>query len=172
MKSVSRLFAVCALVVATSFMINEANAQGKGVRIGSHVGVNFDGTDFMIGLNSHFGVTAGERQLLGNPSIDFYLFQSNVSIYRVNLDVLYPFASGSVVPFFGAGLAISVAKFDQDFAVLGGSTDSDVGINLRLGAFFGNPDSAVRPFGDIGLTAGLDNSFVTARVGASFGITG
>lgn len=169
MKS-ARLFA-CAFAVALLIPVGSAAAQGLGVRVGSHAGVNFDGTDFFIGLNSHFDVNAGNTQLVGNPSVDFYLFEDNVSIYSINLDVLYPLTTGNLNPFFGAGLAIRILKFDEDIPALGGSSDSDVGLNLRAGSFFGNPDSAIRFFGDVGLTVG-DGSAVTARVGASFGITG
>ena len=167
MKRVSRLFAVCVFVVATSFSTSDADAQ---IRIGSHVGVNFDGTDFMIGLNSHFAINAGSGNFVGNPSLDFYLFEDNVSIYRINLDVLYPFELASATPFVGAGLAIQIAKFDTTIPALGGTTDSDVALNLRAGSFFGDPEASLRPFGDIGLNVGDRNS-VTARIGISFGIT-
>src|SRR5690606_17218005 len=137
----SILLALVVTTVVTSVMtVDNARAQ---FRIGPHVGVHFEGTDFVIGANSHFSSEAGTRTLIGNPSADFYLFQDMVSLYRVNADVLLPFMAGSFSPFVGAGLSFQITKFDDDIPIIGGETDSDVGINLRFGAFFGDPDSAI-----------------------------
>jgi hypothetical protein len=167
MISLQRTTILFALVFATTMTVDSAYAQ---FRVGPHVGVNFEGTDFFIGANSHFSIAAGNRTLIGNPSADFYLFQDNVSAYRVNLDVLLPFVSGSFSPFVGAGLALQITKFDDDIPIIGGETDSDVGVNLRAGAFFGDPDAGIRPFVDAAIRLG-DNTDFAARGGASFRIT-
>jgi hypothetical protein len=167
MTSLQRTSILFALVFASAITIDSAYAQ---FRVGSHVGVNFEGTDFLIGANSHFSFAAGNRTLIGNPSADFYLFQDNVSLYRVNADVLLPFMAGSLSPFIGAGLAFQITKFDDDIPIIGGETDSDVGINLRVGAFFGDPDAGIRPFIDGAIKLG-DNTDFAARAGASFRIT-
>lgn len=162
-------FATLLVVLAFSALAT-SNAQAQGVRVGSHVGVNFEGTDFLIGLNSHFDVYAGDTRLVGNPNLDFYLFEDGVSIYTINLDVLLPFEVGELDPFIGGGLAVRILKFDESSQFLGGSSDTDIGLNLKAGTFFGNRDSAIRPFVDGTVSLG-DNSSFTVRVGASFGIT-
>lgn len=137
--------------------------------MGSHLGLNFDGTDFMIGANSHFGINAGARQIVGNPSVDFYLFQDNFSVYRINLDVVLPLAQGSFAPFAGLGVAIIILKLDEAAPGIG-TSDSDFGLNLRFGAFFGDREAAIRPFADGAITVG-DNTSFAARGGASFRIS-
>ncbi len=163
-------FSALAFVIAFSTLVT-STTHAQGVRVGSHVGVNFEGTDFLLGLNSHFDLYAGDTRLVGNPNLDFYLFEDEVSIYAINLDVLLPFQAGELDPFLGGGLAVRIAKFDQAVPILGGSTDSDIGLNLKAGTFFGNRDNSIRPFVD-GTFAISDNSSFTLRVGASFGITG
>lgn len=167
MNRIQRFSILLALVFTSTLTVDGALAQ---FRVGPHVGVNFEGTDFFIGANSHFSVQAGNRTLIGNPSADFYLFQDNVSLYRVNADVLLPFMAGSFSPFVGAGLSFQITKFDEDIPFVGGETDSDVGINVRFGAFFGDPDSAIRPFVD-GAVNLVDGTDFAARGGASFRIT-
>jgi hypothetical protein len=184
MKRLYRFLAVAAAAVALLSVGQDSAAQ---IRLSSHLGLNFDGTDLLIGAGAHFNVDVGSTQIMGNPSADFYLFSDDITVgtpgetssvdvstYRINLDVLYPFNLGSnnLDPFIGAGFAIILESLDLQGTPLEGLDESDtnLGLNLRLGTFLGNPDAAFRPFVDAAITISGDTDFAV-RAGATFRIT-
>lgn len=165
-----RLSLLCAALGVLVFTTNTASAQ---IRIGSQIAFNFDGSDVGIGANAHVGFSAGGKQLLANPSVDFFLFNDNVSITRINLDVAYPIDAGeSFTPYVGAGLLVQRISIEAPAIVVPGVdyNDTDFGLNFFFGAFFMAVDSPIRPFARVSANVGAGTG-VSAQAGASFRIT-
>lgn len=155
---------------------SEAQAQFK---VGPHAGFNLDLEELYLGANFHFDlpIEVGDASLTGNPSIDFYPFISeggdiggvevSTSVTSLNLDVLYPINVNFGEAYAGGGL-----NFTRVSAEVAGfsASDSDVGINLKVGALFSD-QGAFRPFGEAGITLGGSSS-VFARGGIMFSVGG
>ena len=88
----------------------------------------------------------------------------------LNFDVLYPLdINFGGEPYVGAGLGIF--RSSVDLGGLGDFSDTDVGINLKAGALFGQEGGSLQPFGEVGITLG-GASTVFARGGVFFSIGG
>ena len=154
-----------------------ASAQ---IRIGSHLAFEFEGSNLAIGANAQVGFNGGERRFLANPSVDFYLFEKNVTMTAINLDVAYPlFQDQSSLdgpafsPYLGAGLLARRTGLDvpEEFQVPGVDyNDTDFGINVFVGSLFMAPDSPIRPFARVAANIGA-NTGVSVQGGAMFKIT-
>jgi len=139
-------------------------------QIGPHLGFNLDGSDLLVGANAKFPVNIGEYALIGNPGVDFYFFDEDVTTARFNIDVLYPFSRAqSFAPYVGAGLLIQYTSFDlPDNAPRGlESTDTDIGLNFKIGTSFSAGDAPFLPFVE-GHFAVKNNSDFAIRAGILF----
>lgn len=146
---------------------NSAQAQ---FLIGPHLGFNLDGSDLLIGGNAKFPLTLGEYALVGNPGVDFYFFDQDVTTARFNLDLLYPFGtSQSFAPYVGAGLLIQYTSFDlpENAPRELESTDTDLGLNFKIGTSFAVGDLPFLPFVE-GHFAIKNNSDFAIRTGILF----
>lgn len=140
-----------------SILFGEAHAQFK---IGPHVGLNLDGTDFFVGGSAQFNVLLGEHTFIGNPGLDFYPLIDNVTITRFNADLLYPFTTSSMQPYVGAGVLFQFTSYDLPEGTPSAVEDSDfdLGLNLKAGTVFTGGDSSFKPFleGTVSLGNGTD----------------
>jgi hypothetical protein len=138
-----------------SLFVTDARAQ---FRIGPHAGLNIDGTDVFIGGSAQFNVHIGDYTFIGNPGLDLYFLIDNVTITRINADLLYPFQTASLQPYVGAGVLLQFSSFDLPEDTPSGveSSDLDFGLNLKIGTIFTGGDSSFKPF--VEGTAALGNS--------------
>ena len=147
---------VCCLIAAT---YEQVTAQ---VSLGPHAGYNIDVEELYFGSTIQFQLPAriGETHLIASPGFDFYPFfgpdvegfDISASFFAFNFDLLYPFPTSGVEPYVGAGLVISRASVNASGLdpLPGGAvqlSNTDVGLNLKGGAFFGSAGS-VRPFAE------------------------
>ncbi len=147
---------VCCLTAVTH---EQVIAQ---VSLGPHAGYNIDVEELYFGSTIQFPLPAriGETRLIASPGFDFYPFfgpnadgfDISASFFAFNFDLLYPFPTSGVEPYVGAGLVISRASVNASGLdpLPGGAvqlSNTDVGLNLKGGAFFGSAGS-VRPFAE------------------------
>ena len=144
----------------------------------------FDGNGYPNGVKGEaipLPARIGETRLIASPGFDFYpFFGPNVdgfdisaSFFAFNFDLLYPFPKRGVEPYVGAGLVISRASVSASGLdpLPGGAvqlSNTDVGLNLKGGAFFGSAGS-VRPFTEGVLVVG-GNSTLLLKGGLTFTI--
>ncbi|MEM6648475.1 MAG: hypothetical protein AAF730_19695 [Bacteroidota bacterium] len=124
--------------------------------IGPHAGFNLDSSDLAVGASAQFDLNIGDYELVGNPNVDFYLFENDINRTRLNLDVLYPFGLQSLVPYLGAGLLIEFESEENSDA-----DETNLGLNLKAGALLELEDSPFMPFAEL-----------TAIVGGSLALRG
>jgi len=101
--------------------------------------VNLDNDELLVGAVSRIPLTSLPVSL--NPGLEFYPGIDNGSLLVLNFDVQYELDAETVKPYVGGGL--SWARSSPD----GGSSSSDVGLNLKGGLVF-NPASRTRPYGE------------------------
>ncbi len=171
MKRLRLSFLCAALSVIMLGSTVDAQAQ---IRIAPVLAYSFDATEIGIGASLFAGFSAGDYQLLANPSAEFYLFQKNVSLTRINLDVAYPIIAGdSFTPYVGAGVVVQRTSVDiaKEFQIPGiDYSDTDFGINVFVGSFFMDVESAIRPFARVNANLGAGTG-VSVQAGASFAIS-
>ena len=171
----TRTTATIAILALLTIWSNPASAQ-NGVTFGGQATLIFDGTTLGIGAQLGFPVNVGERQIVANPNVDFYLLESNITIIRANAKVYYPFANvgGSITPNVGAGLGIQKTSVDlpPEITNLPGVDNSDTDLFLILsgGAEYGEYDSRIKPFGELVLALG-GGSDIALRGGVRVQIT-
>jgi hypothetical protein len=154
--------ALVAMLLIAVAMPTSATAQA---RIGVHTGLNFEGTDLLIGGNVQFGIEAGNRNLLGQVGVEIYPFIKDTFASRINLNALIPLvASAGAELYGGGGLMVQLSRYDIPEGVNVDDTDTDFGINLVAGAILSGADKNYRPFVEINQTIGGGTDFA-ARVG-------
>ena len=114
----------CALLLFGLVVARPAQAQTPW-ELGPLVGVNLDNDELLVGAVARIPLTSLSITL--NPGLEFYPGIENGSLFVLNFDLQYQLDAETVKPYVGAGL--SWARFSPD----GGSSSSDVGLNLKGG---------------------------------------
>jgi outer membrane immunogenic protein len=140
-----KVFLLAFASMAISFA---ANSQ---TRIGAFLGNGSEVSRWGIGANAEFFIN---DKMAISPSILFYFPEKSngvkVSVWEVNGNFNYYFLQQDVVGLYGlAGLNVTgvKVKYDNSFFGSGSASDSNVGINLGIGANFNV--GSVLPFAEI-----------------------
>lgn len=159
-------------VLAALFLlapVQDAQAQTAvqlGPRITLDVGDISDafGGDFAIGADVR--INPASLPVKGSGAFDFYFAEEDITVFTIDLNVLYPFGIDNEVftPYAGGGIGITRVSIDVDtgFGTFSGD-DTDVGLNLVGGAEF-NLESSLTPF--------VQGQFTVGGDADRFGITG
>jgi hypothetical protein len=147
------------------------DARAQTTRMGVHAGLNFDGNEVFIGLNGQFGITISDRQALVGLTGELYPFIDNMSVTVVELDALFPFRVSAVELYGGGGLALRMRRLDLPSDSIADDSDTDVGLNIKVGAVFGNEEAGIRPFVELDQTIGAGTD-LAARAGVFFMLGG
>jgi hypothetical protein len=147
-----------------------ANAQ---IAVGAHGGVDFDDTDFFVGANATvpLGFEVAEKNLVLNPELSYWVTGDGYSLFIISANVLYPFTEGSISAYGGAGISVSFFsfdfgdEFDDLFGIDTSSSSTDIGLNAKGGAEFG--EGKMRPFAEAGFFI-KDGGFLYAQGGVRF----
>lgn len=157
----------CALLLFGLVVARPAQAQTPW-GLGPLVGVNLDNDELLVGAVARIPLTSLPVTL--NPGFEFYPGFDPGSLFVLNFDVQYELNAESLEPYVGAG--ISWARTSN-----AGTSDSDVGLNLKGGLVF-NPASRTRPYGEAvlnfasGSAGGLPSDALIFRAGVLFTIGG
>jgi opacity protein-like surface antigen len=167
-----------------SFFLTASSALGQ-VQVGPFAGINFDGTEILVGGQARFpvGLQLGETDVLINPSLEFYPFidssigTNNIdfSLWVLNADALLPIEiSDSFDSYAGAGLYFARSKWNFNNIPGLNLDDSEVnaGLNLFAGATFQKEDRGLIPFGEVRLALGDGSSGLILRGGVLVSIGG
>lgn len=160
-----------ALILAM-ILFASSDSDAQTTRMGVHSGINFDGNNVLIGLNGHFGISISDREALLGLTGELYPFLEDMSLTVVELDALFPFRVSALELYGGGGLALRMRRFEnlpQDSPL--DETDTDVGINGKLGLVYGDEDSGMRPYVEIDQTIGAGTDFAV-RLGLYFMLGG
>lgn len=158
MRFLSSIFAL-AFIFATAVPLT-AQAQSEpafkvGPRVTLSVGDISDafGGDVAIGADLRYQFA--EFPVQGNGAFDFYFADEDVSVFTIDVNVVYPLEVGETfAPYVGAGLGYTNVSVDIDTGFGGFSGDtSDTGINLVGGTEFVT-GAAFTPFAQAQLTLG------------------
>ena len=152
----------CALLLFGLVVARPAHAQ-TAWELGPLLGVNLDNDELLVGAVARIPLTSLPVSL--NPGLEFYPGIENGSLFVLNFDVQYELDAETVKPYVGGG--ISWARFSPD----GGSSSSDVGLNLKGGLVF-NPASRTRPYGEAVLNFANGNEALIFKAGLLFTIGG
>lgn len=123
---------------------NDARAQ---IIAGAQVGYDTEVESPAMGLSGTFPITISDSNyLLGNPGFTYYFVNTEIDLYTIDFNVLYPITiDRMLVPFVGAGLGLqrwsaSVPEASTDFPgfgtiTTGGKTSTtNLLLNLQGGA--------------------------------------
>lgn len=149
MKTLLRSLGSLAVALALS---TSATAQ---VGVGAHVGYDVEFENAYFGVNSMFQIPmqAGERFFRVNPEFSYYLIgdqlenvdgvDANSSAWLLAVNLIYPFGLEAADFYGGVGLEVARVSasvdldidpiFDDFFDELG-SSSTDFGVNLKIGA--------------------------------------
>ena len=152
----------CALLLFGLVVARPAQAQTPW-ELGPLVGVNLDNDELLVGAVARIPLTSLSTTL--NPGLEFYPGIENGSLFVLNFDLQYQLDAETVKPYVGGGL--SWARFSPD----GGSSSSDVGLNLKGGLVF-NPASRTRPYGEAVVNFASGDEALIFRAGVLFTIGG
>ena len=151
----------CALLLFGLVVARPAQAQTPW-ELGPLVGVNLDNDELLLGAVARIPLTSLPITL--NPGFEFYPGFDPGSLFVLNFDVQYELNAESLEPYVGAG--ISWARTSN-----AGTSDSDVGLNLKGGLVF-NPESRTRPYVEGLLNFGGSRESLIFRGGLLFTIGG
>ncbi len=151
----------CALLLFGLVVARPAQAQTPW-ELGPLVGVNLDNDELLLGAVARIPLTSLPITL--NPGFEFYPGFDPGSLFVLNFDVQYELNAESLEPYVGAG--ISWARTSN-----AGTSDSDVGLNLKGGLVF-NPESRTRPYVEALLNFGGSSEALVFRGGLLFTIGG
>jgi len=154
--------AFCALFLFTLVAAPRAQAQTPW-QLGPEVGVNLDNDELLLGVIARIDLSSIPVSL--NPGFEFYpAIDSPESLFVLNFDVQYELNAESLEPYVGGG--ISWARASN-----AGTSDSDVGLNLKGGLVF-NPESRTRPYVEAALNFAGSSEAMVFRGGLLFTIGG
>ena len=122
----------CALFLFGLVAAPPAQAQTPW-ELGPLVGVNLDNDELLVGAVARIPLTSLPVTL--NPGFEFYPGFDPGSLFVLNFDVQYELNAESLEPYVGAG--ISWARISN-----AGTSDSDVGLNLKGGLVFNRRGNA------------------------------
>ncbi len=158
MSRLTWIILATALFVATPWLAHDARAQGSV--LGPRLLIETDdGADAVIGveLRSELAPMGRNARLDVRPSFDYYVFDDNgaagydFDVFGLGLDGLFSFEVGPNAEVYGiAGVSVFILSVETP---VGDDTDTEVGVNLGVGARFltrGN----VQPFFELRATIG------------------
>lgn len=136
--------------------------------MGVHAGMNLDGNDVFIGLNGQFGISISDHEALLGITGELYPFIDGMSLTVVEIDALLPFRVSALELYGGGGLALRMRRFeDLPADSPTDESDTDLGINLKVGLVYGGEDAGMRPFAELDQTLGAGTD-LGIRVGVFF----
>ena len=124
------------LVIVISFSSQAQKTIGAGLAYGSEI------ENLGIGVNAEFDLNA---QIDISPSFIYYFKKNNVTLWELNGNINYIFSSNGPTFYGIAGLNITGVKVDA--GVFGDRSDSELGLNLGVGASFAQSGSVI-PFAE------------------------
>lgn len=141
---VMRTSSLCAALAAIALVASAAPAEAQEKlrsSIGPHLGVNFDGDDFYLGLQGRVGVAEITPTVLLQlyPSASYYFVGDrgpyDFTVLNFSFDVPFEFVIDNSVlrPYAAPGLGIWYAHFDTP---VGSDSDIDLSLNLLGGLLF------------------------------------
>jgi hypothetical protein len=180
------LFTTAAALVFTALLAVTASAQ---IEVGPLAGINFDGTEILIGAQGRFpvGAEVAGLPIIAKPGIEFYPFiggdgglsgndNVDVSLWVVNADVIVPLdLTDSFQAYAGAGLYVSRYSINFNANIPGFDFDdssTDIGLNVLAGATFGDESKKMVPFAEAVLALGDGGSGFVAKGGLLFRLGG
>ena len=142
------------LAIALPLTANRAEAQGFGFI--PYIGYNLDAEAFLVGVGAEFGnvFDLGNLAIGARPTIE-YAFVDNVTLLQINGDLIARFGApgASLVPYAGAGLAISMVSIDDCPDIPGlDCSNTDFGLNALGGVEFPGALGFGSPFAQARLT--------------------
>jgi hypothetical protein len=171
------LLSLIVLFVGLVATVNPVHAQ---VKIGPHIGLDFEDSDLFVGGNvlAELGLEVGDQKLLGNADASYWITGDGYNLFIIDANLLYPFMLGNLNAYGGGGLVISFFSYDipdfNDFfskssAVANSESETDFGLNLKGGVEF--PAGNLLPFGEVGFYI-KDGGFLYIQGGLRFGVGG
>lgn len=155
----------------------QTNAQAQ-IGLSVHAGYDIDFEELLIGADVIFPIELGENLFMANPSLDFYPFIDNLTVFVVNADLLYNLLEvAEKYPFLvGAGLGFRRFSYDfdndnpfiDDFI---DDSDTDVILNLLAEIQMLREDSNLTPYGRLRLGIG-DGTGIALIVGVRLALGG
>lgn len=149
--------------LAAMFFVAGASAQTT--RIGVMMGYNTDVDEVTLGLNGHVGFEVGDREVIAGIVAELFPFISGRTVTMIDADALFPADLGKLGLYGGGGLTL------RHIAREVGPSDTDIGFNVKGGAFFESDSRGWVPFLELVQTIGADTDF-TVRGGVFFRIGG
>lgn len=176
----SRLL-VLSFIIALCVPVSSAVGQ---VQFGPYAGLNFDGTEILVGGQARFpvGLELSGTSVLINPSLEFYPFidssigtgNIDYSLWVLNADALLPIAITQDLDTY-AGLGLYFARSKWTYPNVPGlnldDSDMNAGLNLFAGITFQKEDRGLVPFAEARLALGDGSSGLILKGGVlvSFG---
>ncbi|WP_420575833.1 outer membrane protein [Ekhidna sp.] len=124
------------LITVISFSSQAQKTIGAGLAYGSEI------ENLGIGINAEFDLN---DQIDISPSFIYYFKKNNVTLWELNGNINYIFSSSGPTFYGIAGLNITGVKVDA--GVFGDRSDSELGLNLGVGASFAQSGSVI-PFAE------------------------
>lgn len=120
-----------------------ANAQ---TRVGGMLGFGSEIETLGIGALGEFMI----KENMGiSPQIFFFFGKDDVSMWEINGNFNYYFMQEEVDLYGLAGLNIASIKVDYDSPFIDDASDTEIGINLGLGANFHVSNENILPFAEL-----------------------
>ena len=158
----------------------QTSAQAQ-IGLSAHAGYDIDFEELFIGADVIFPIEVGENLILANPSLDFYPFIDNVTVFVVNADALYNLLEVAETYPFLVGAGLGFRRFSYDFADevndnpffddFVDDSDTDVILNLLAEVQMLREDSNLTPYGRVRLAVG-DGTGLALIVGVRLGLGG
>lgn len=150
------------LIILAAFVSLPASAQLSNIGIGPRVGYDFDWESLSIGVDARAGF--GTLPVSFNVAADYFFLEdyegfgadASQSLIKITANAIYEFGIANAVftPYAGGGLAFSRYSVDVDTGGFGSvdGSDTDIGLNIVGGAYFGA--GSMRPFAQLYITTG------------------
>lgn len=133
MNGLRKTFVVLSLLVGTGLLASPALAQQRDAAIGPHLGVNFDGDNFLLGGHARFDVANITPEVLVQiyPNLSYYFTDGDRDVFNLSCDVPFEFVihNTTLRPYAAPGLAMF-------WATGPGDDDIDLGLDLIGGLLF------------------------------------
>ena len=156
-----------AALVACALAAGSSTGLAQTTRMGLHGGLNLDRGDVFIGLNGHIGVAIADIPFIAAITAELYPFLDRMSVTVVELDGLLPGRVFGAEVYVGGGVAMRSARYDvaRDSGL--DDSDTNLGLNAKLGIVLGDEYSGFRPFMEVDRTFGAGSDF-SLRAGVFF----
>lgn len=127
-----KIFLLSIILLSMSLSVSAQETIGAGLAFGSEI------ESLGIGFNAEFDLN---DQIDISPSFIYYFKNNNVSMWELNGNINYIFSSDGPTLYGIAGLNITGIKVEN------GGSDSELGLNLGIGASFAQTGSVI-PFAE------------------------